>query len=892
MPIRSRARLLTLCLFLAAALPLMAADPLLTPQPGQKIVLLGNTQAERMQHTGHWETDLHARFPQHKLVVRNLGWSGDTITVRLRSQDFQDHGHTLIDHQPHVILGFFGFNESFAGPEGLDQFRQDLAQFIADARQLKYPSQTFKRFSEQPVMQDKAGAVAQTPMLVLISPIANENLPQRGILAADRNNENLRLYTQAMAEVAKEQQVPFVDLFQLTLEAPAGVRPLTINGIHLSEAGDRFVARVLDEALFGARPAQLSDDARLAAIRREVNEKSLQHWYDYRAVNGYYIYGDRKKPFGVVNFPAEFARLRNMVALRDERIWKVARGESVPETIDDSGTGEFTPIQTNFKNEVVITSPEEALSHFSVPEGFEISLWASEVEFPDLQNPVQFAFDARGRLWVATMPSYPMYVPGTPVNDKILILSDSNGDGRADTSKVFAEGLHVPTGIELGDGGVYLAQQPNLMFLRDTDGDDIADSREILLHGFDSGDSHHALHAFEWSPGGALHFMEGTFHHSQTETPYGLQRLANAGAFRYEPRTEKLDVYTSYNCANPWGQCWDRWGHHFIADASGGANYFAGAFSGDVDHPRKHPEMKQFLVKQWRPTCGCELVSSRHFPDEMQGDYLLNNDIGFQGTLQYRVKEQGSGFHADPVEPLLRSADPNFRPVDLQFGPDGALYILDWFNPLIGHMQHSIRDPNRDKAHGRIWRITYKHKPLLEPPQIAGQPIDRLLDLLKVYEDRTRYAARRELRSFPTPEVTAAVKTWVSKLNAKDPEVERQKLEALWVLQSHHAVDDALLRLLLASPEPRVRQSAVRVLSDCREQFDDVLPLLQKAVNDESPRVRLEGVRALSFFRGSQAAAARDIAYESLAHEQDDYLEYTLKETLATLDARVGAAAQ
>ncbi|MCA9052750.1 MAG: HEAT repeat domain-containing protein [Planctomycetaceae bacterium] len=887
-------RWMTLCLLSLAAVAatLPAADPLLTLEQGNRIVLIGNTLAERMQYFGNWETLLHTRFPEHNLVVRNLGWSGDTITIRLRSQDFQDHSHTLFDHRPDVILGFFGFNESFAGPAGVDQFKQELATFIADVRQLKYPSQTIIRFTENPAPQDGSGEVTKTPKLVLVSPIANEDLTDRQILAGSRNNTNIALYAAAMQEVAEAHDVPVVDLFTPTATAGKSATPLTFNGIHLSESGDWLVAKYLDRALFGAEAKADPESEEYRRLRAEVQEKNLQHWYDYRAVNGYYIYGDRKKPFGVVNFPAEFAKLRKMVTVRDERIWKVARGEQVTEQIDDSGAGDFVDIETNFKNEVHITSPEEALGYFTLPEGFEINLWASEVEFSTLENPVQFAFDARGRMWIATMPTYPMYLPGTPVNDKVIILEDSNGDGQADTEKVFAEGLHLPTGIELGDGGVYLAQQPNLMFLRDADGDDRADSRELILHGFDSADSHHSIGAFEWGVDGSLYLMEGTFHHTQVETPYGPQRCANAAVYRYEPRTEKVSVFTSYSYANPWGQCWDKWGQNFIADASGGANYFAAAFSGDVDHPRKHPEMKQFLTKQWRPTCGCEIVSSRHFPDEMQGDYLLNNDIGFQGTLQYRITDEGSGYHADPVEPLLRSSDPNFRPVDLQFGPDGALYVLDWFNPLVGHMQHSIRDPNRDKHHGRIWRITYKNKPLLEPPQIAGQPIEKLLDLLKAYEYRTRYAARRELRSFPTAEVNAAIIKWIGKLDQKAPEIDRLKLEALWVQQALAAVDESLLRELLASPEPRVRASAVRVLCYQTDHIGDSLALLQAAVNDEHPRVRVEAVRALSFFRGDQASAARDIAYESLAYDQDDYLEYALKETLATLDARVEPAAE
>jgi glucose/arabinose dehydrogenase len=263
-----------------------------------------------------------------------------------------------------------------------------------------------------------------------------------------------------------------------------------------------------------------------------VQEKNLQFFYDYRAVNGYYIYGGRKDPFGVVNFPAEFARLRKMIDNRDQRIWAVARGEVVPDAIDDSNSGDFVAIETNFQNEVHITTPEESAQLFTLPDGFEVNLFASEVDFPDLQNPVAFAFDARGRMYVTTMPSYPQYLPGTPVDDKVLIFEDTNRDGVADRQTVFARGLHLPAGIELGDGGAYVAQQPNLMFIQDTDGDDQADKYDLILHGFDSADSHHAISAFEWGPGGDLYFMEGTFHHTQVETPYGPTRVKDAAVFR------------------------------------------------------------------------------------------------------------------------------------------------------------------------------------------------------------------------------------------------------------------------------------------------------------------------------------------------------------------------
>ena len=312
--------------------------------------------------------------------------------------------------------------------------------------------------------------------------------------------------------------------------------------------------------------------------------------------------------------------------------------------------------------------------------------------------------------------------PGSPPNDKILILEDTDGDGRADKQTVFADKLYLPTGIEFWDGGVIVAQQPNLMFLKDTNGDDKADVREIDPARLRLGRLAPRDHAFMFDPGGALYFNEGTFHHSQIETPYGPERCANAGVFRYEPRTGKLDVFVSYGFANPWGHIFDRWGQNFVADASRrGATTTAPRSPATSIIPHKHAQPEavpdQAVAADLRLRAG---LAAATFPHEAQGNFLLNNCIGFQGMLQYKMKDEGSGFAADPVEPLLQSSDPSFRPVDIEFGPDGALYMCDWYNPLVGHMQHSIRDPNRDHAHGRIWRIHYTKRPLVKPAKIAG----------------------------------------------------------------------------------------------------------------------------------------------------------------------------
>ncbi len=419
------------------------------------------------------------------------------------------------------------------------------------------------------------------------------------------------------------------------------------------------------------------------------------------------------------------------------------------------------------------------------------------------------------------MACYPHWQPKTKLDDKLLIFEDHDHDGHADECKVFAGGLHQPTGFEIGRGGAFVAQQPDVLFLQDTDGDDVADVRIRRLVGFDSADTHHGIAAFEWGPGGTLYFNEGTFKFSQVESPYGLTRMHEAGIWRYDPRTEKFGVHVSMAFANPWGHVFDRWGQDFIADASPGFSYWAVPISGRIDYPLKHPggaqhkrlaeqtggdpdyQFPTFYTKRTRPSAGCELVSSRHFPPEAQGNFLLTNCIGDRAVLNHTVREEGSGFLGEELEPLVYCTDGNFRPVDVQFAPDGSLYIVDWHNALIGHLQHNLREPYRDHSHGRIWRVTYTGLPLLEPAKIDSAPIPDLLELLKQYEDRTRYRARRELAERETAEVIAAVKAWAGSLDVADDDYEHHLLEALWLHQTHNDVQPKLLNQLLDAKDHR-----------------------------------------------------------------------------------------
>ncbi|HEX8311870.1 MAG TPA: PVC-type heme-binding CxxCH protein, partial [Chthoniobacteraceae bacterium] len=526
------------------------------------------------------------------------------------------------------------------------------------------------------------------------------------------------------------------------------------------------------------------------------------------------------------------------------------------------------------------SDPAVALQRFTLQEGYEINLFASEKDFPELAKPVAMTWDDRGRLWVATMVDYPHVLPGVPPNDKILILEDTNQDGKADKCSVWADGLYMPTGFELGDGGAYVGLQPNVEFLKDTDGDGKADFREKILHGFGTEDSHHAVHAFQWTPEGALVFHEGVFHNTQTETPYGRVRVKDAAVFRYDPRPQRFSVLVSYGFANPWGHVFDRWGSNFLADASGGSNYFASALTGSVDFPRKHPPLKVF-TSIVRPTAGCEIISSRHFPEEAQGNFLVNNNIGFQGIKQHQRIEEGSGYTSKELPNLLESSDLNFRPVAINTGPDGALYVVDWWNPLIGHMQYSLRDPRRDKSRGRVWRITAKGRPLVKPPKIAGATVAEKIELLKTYEDRTRYRARVSLREHPVAEVQAELKKWIAGLDKGDANYEHHLLEALWLSQTIGEPDVSLLRTLLQAKDYHIRSGAARALRWSFAQAPDAIDLLKKQVADEAPRVRMEALLTLSDVRTPESAS---IALEALKLPTDYYLDYVLKETIATLE--------
>ncbi len=861
---------LLVALAMPALLQAQASDPIRL-EKGSRIVLMGNGLGSRMIHFDHFETGLHLRHPELQLLVRNMCDEGNTPSFRPHSSrkdqlgfpgaekfalpycdgrlaggegHFETEEQWLTRLKPDVLLAFFGFNESFQGLAGLEHFRGELDAFLKHTLAQKYN-----------------GTAA--PKLVLVSPTAIQDISALlDVPDGKAQNALLAAFSSVMEAVAAKNGVVFVDAFRASQGwYRESKERLTSDGAQLNDAGYRKLASLLLDRVFGAVPAKA--EARRELVHKAVAEKNWFWIQDFKIPNGVHAYGRRYNPFGPANYPFEVQKIREMTAIRDQAIWAALEGKSLDLAALDAKTSVLPEVQTNYKpggknGALTYLEGQAALDALTVPAGYKIEQWATEKEFPFLANPVQMSFDNKGRLWVATMPIYPHYRPGDArPDDKLLILEDTNGDGKADKQTVFADKLHLPMGFELAPEGAYVSQGVNLVLLKDLNGDDKADATEIIFSGFDDHDTHHAISAFCADPSGAIIMAEGTFLRTSVETPYGPVRGTDGGFYRFAPQRRHLERHAQLAIPNPWGVAFDEWGQHFFLHTSGPDTEWMLPGSVKPRYGVATPKSVNLIetAHRVRPTSGIEFLSSRHFPEQVQGDMLINNNIGFLGTKQHAVSEDGTGYRTRWRQDLVSSRDGNFRPVDLEVAPDGSLFLIDWHNPLIGHMQHNARDPHRDHSHGRIYRVTYPGRSLVEPAKIDGASIAQLLENLKLPEYRSRYRTRRELRGRKAEEVLPAVKTWVAGLDPKDPLLERHKLEALWVTWGLNRIDEELLRGLLESKDHRARAGAVYALRYNGHRIADQAELLQKAARDAHGRVKLEAVVAASWL-GKDAGLA------------------------------------
>jgi len=513
--------------------------------------------------------------------------------------------------------------------------------------------------------------------------------------------------------------------------------------------------------------------------------------------------------------------------------------------------------------------PEVERANLELLPGYEVNLFASE---PMLANPTHMVWDSRGRLWVTCSWAYPQLKPGAVANDKIIILEDTDGDGRADKSTVFAEGLYIPTGLELANGGCYVAQSPDLFFFKDTDGDDVADVKEVALTGFGIEDSHHSIHAYRRGPDGWIYFQEGAFLHTQVETQYGVVRNFNGGVYQFHPRSGELRVFAKIGVGNPWGHVFDRWGQSFLVD-----NPRVGYLSPSTGNSGERIKLAQLLVTEKQ--CGGDLASGSHLPPEIIGQ-LLTCRFKSRTVVRYEFLEDGAGFSSNVLEPLVKSKHPNFRPIDCKIGPDGAIYVADWYNPIINHAQHDFRDPRRDDNRGRIWRITAKGRPLVKRPQIAGAPIPALVDFLRSPEDWTRHQARLELSGREPGAVARELERWVGQLDRSDVNYDHHLVEAMWAYQNVDRPNEAILSRVLAAKDGHARAAGARTLRYWHAHLSDPIALIARAASDPFPRVRMEAVLSAGFVPRAEAFPA---ALAALDFPPDATITLALTQTVAAL---------
>jgi plastocyanin len=816
--------------------------------PGMKICYVGNTLLDREGSFGHFEAMIQQQFTGLNLKVRNLSWPADEVDLQPRPDNFASMDQHLAVEKADVIFAAFGFNESFAGEGAIPRFKERLAGMLQRMKSRAYNGET-------------------GPQIVLLSPAANENVT--GVRAADLNNPRLEAYTAAMKDVANAEQVGFVDVFKNTREAmddPAS--DLTFNGVHLELKGNEVFAGALFKGTFGKEAAPQIDEA----LRISIADKNQQYFYRYRPVNTFYYTGGRSGSYGYLDFLPAMRNFEMMVVNRDQRIWDQAEGKAVGEKVDDSNVPTL-PQTRQSRGANAWMSPADELAAFKIDERFDVNLFASEEQFPDIACPIQMRWDSLGRLWVACSTTYPHVYPGQGPRDKIVILEDTDHDGRADTCKVWASDIHIPLSFEFGDGGVYVSEEPHFSFLKDTDGDGKADFRRKVFTGFGTEDSHHALHDFVWTPDGDLMFRESIFHNSQVETVYGPIRAKNSAWFRYRPATHRLTTFGNYPNTNPWGVTYDDWGNHVASHP-----VFATAFHAtNPPYPKQHP--KATGMQAYSGTCGQEFVDFPSWPKEMQGGFVK---VRYKPTNRVEIHnwvEKDDHFEEAYVGDLIFSTNLSFIPVDLRFGPRGAMYVCDWYNPIKGHAQYSLRDERRDRTSGRIWRILPKGAQLQKPPAIAQQSTPALLDILKRPEYRYRYWAKRELREKDAAEVKQALDTFVAQLDKNDARYRHHQVEAFWAYRNVGASNPDLLEELLTCDEHHARAAATRQLRYASGELPNAMALLNKSANDTNGLVRMEAIIAASYIGTRESVEA---AVDVLKHPSEVYLKYAIQTALGS----------
>lgn len=518
-------------------------------------------------------------------------------------------------------------------------------------------------------------------------------------------------------------------------------------------------------------------------------------------------------------------------------------------------------------------SPEEAVAKMEVPEGFRVELVANE---PQIMNPVAMAFDDRGRIYVAESFEYPRREPG-PGRDTIKILEDTDGDGRVDNVKVFAEGLNIPSGIAVGYGGVFVANAPDILFLEDTDGDDRADKQTVVATGFGRDDTHELPNALTWGPDGFLYGLNGVFNRSRV-TQGDQQWEFTCAMFRIDPVTHRFELFCE-GTSNPWGIAFDNEGSAFVSacvidhlwhlSQTGYYHRQAGAYP---PHTWKIESIVDYK-HQMAAYCGIEYFDSPAYPEPYRNKLYMGNIHG--GCINVDgVNRHGSTYRGTAHPDFLTANDVWFMPVAQKVGPDGCLYVLDWYDRYHCYQDANADPQGVDRGHGRLYRIVYDQRPAIKHADLSLLEDHKLVDLLVdpniFLRQRAAVLLGERLRKAPSaPASSAITKLLTTKLTQTlaSKDITPFPLYLLTTTLQSPQLPAEQLQSLLTSPHPLVVAWTVRSLTSKQQSLALEDSDWKRLAADPDPRVRLQTAIAAGQL---DLPNATECLLRVLQHSEDD----------------------
>jgi putative membrane-bound dehydrogenase-like protein len=483
-------------------------------------------------------------------------------------------------------------------------------------------------------------------------------------------------------------------------------------------------------------------------------------------------------------------------------------------------------------------SPQEAMAKMKLPEGFGVELAVGE---PDLVNPTAMTFDDRGRIWVCESIEYPRKDAGGG-RDRVKILEDTDGDGRYEKVTIFKDGLNIPCGVAIGNGGVYITNSPDILFLKDTNGDDVADTSETILTGFGREDTHELPNSLTWGPDGWLYGMNGVFNRAKVKDPASDKvHEFTCAIWRYHPPTKRFELFAE-GTSNPWGLDYNHNGDWFISACvidhlwhitqSGYYTRQGGAYP-----PNTFPLESIATQKHQKAAyAGLMFYDAAVYPEEFRGKLLMGNLHGSCINVD-RIERNGSTYKQSADPDFLSADDAWFMAVAEKLGPDGCVYIMDWYDRYHCYQDANRDSPGLDRLKGRIYRITYNNSPRAQPFDFAKMSNDELVKSLGDSNAWGRRTAQRLLNE----QFDDALIPRLQEMALSADDSSQAPMHALWLLVSQHKLDPAFHLKALAHPRAATRNWAVRGVGEMGTVDPKVFArLIELAKSDESPDVRVQ----------------------------------------------------